>query len=57
MQEEKQPEDEGLDQSGQEGQPDDEPRSDRVPGGPTATDEPAEKGAKGTRESPFEAHE
>ncbi len=54
---EKPPDDEGLGQSGEEARLDDEPRSDRVPGGPTATDEPADKGAKGTRESPFEAHQ
>ncbi|MGI8595427.1 MAG: hypothetical protein ACR2ML_13885 [Solirubrobacteraceae bacterium] len=54
---EKPTDDEGLDQSGEEARPDDEPLSDRVLGGPTATDEPAEKGAKGTRESPFEPHE
>ncbi len=54
---EKPPDHEGLDQSGEDGRPDQEPRSDREVGGPTATDEPAEKGAKGTRESPFEAHE
>jgi hypothetical protein len=54
---EKPADDEDLDQSGDEPGSDDEPRSDREVGGPTATDEPAERGAKGTRESPFEAHE
>lgn len=44
-------------ESGKEANPDEAPRSDREVGGPTATDKPAEEGAKGTRESPFDAHE